>query len=55
MISVEVSTFGLEFDEVAQHLSGPLKQKLVEKLADIAYFCILRCTLENRQACKFNH
>jgi len=37
MISVEVSTYGLEFDEVAQKLSGPLRQKLVEKLADIAY------------------
>ncbi|MCL4430245.1 MAG: hypothetical protein M1167_05785 [Chloroflexi bacterium] len=37
LISVEVSTHGLEFDEVVQHLSGPLRQKLVEKLADIAY------------------
>lgn len=37
MISVEVSTSGLEFDEVAQKLSGPLRQKLIEKLADVAY------------------
>jgi HK97 gp10 family phage protein len=34
---VEVSTSGLEFDEVAESLSKDLKQKLVEKLADIAY------------------
>ena len=37
MISVEVSTSGLEFDEVAQKLSGPLRQKLIEKLSDVAY------------------
>jgi hypothetical protein len=37
MISVEVSTSGLEFDEVMQKLSGPLRQKLIEKLADVAY------------------
>jgi hypothetical protein len=37
MISVEISTRGLEFDEVASKLSGPLRQKLVERLADIAY------------------
>ncbi len=37
MISVEVSTSGLEFDEVVQKLSGPLRQKLIEKLADVAY------------------
>lgn len=37
MIEIEVSTCGLEFDEVAEKLSGPLKQKLVERLADIAW------------------
>lgn len=34
---VEVSTRGLEFDEVAEKLSKELRQKLIEKLADIAY------------------
>jgi HK97 gp10 family phage protein len=37
LITVEVSTSGLEFDEVAESLSKELKQKLVEKLVDIAY------------------
>lgn len=37
MITVEVSTHGLEFDEVVKNLSGPLRQKLIEKLADVAY------------------
>jgi hypothetical protein len=37
MLTVEVSTSGLEFDDVAQKLSVPLRQKLVEKLADIAW------------------
>jgi hypothetical protein len=37
LFSVEVSTSGLEFDDVVQKLSGPLRQKLVEKLADIAW------------------
>jgi HK97 gp10 family phage protein len=37
LITVEVSTGGLEFDEVAESLSKDLKQKLVKKLADIAY------------------
>lgn len=37
MLSFEVSTSGLEFDDVAQKLSGPMRQKLVEKLADIAW------------------
>ncbi len=37
MISVEVSTRGLEFEEVAKYLSGPMRQKLMEKLSDIAY------------------
>ena len=37
LITVEVSTRGLEFDEVAEKLSKELRQKLIEKLADIAY------------------
>ena len=37
MIEVEVSTRGLEFDEVAEKFSKELRQKLIEKLADIAY------------------
>jgi HK97 gp10 family phage protein len=37
LITVEVSTSGLEFDEVAESLSRDLKEKLVEKLVDIAY------------------
>ena len=37
MFTVEVSTSGLEFDEVASKLSKELKQKLIEKLADVAY------------------
>jgi HK97 gp10 family phage protein len=37
MISVEVTTRGLDFDEVASKFSKELKQKLIEKLADIAY------------------
>jgi hypothetical protein len=37
MITVEVSMRGLDFAEVAEKLSGSLRQKLVEKLADIAW------------------
>lgn len=37
MFTVEVSTSGLEFDEVASKLSQELKQKLIEKLTDIVY------------------
>ena len=37
MISVEVTTRGLDFNEVASKLSGPLRQRLVERLADVAY------------------
>ncbi len=37
MIEVEVSTRGVEFDEVASRLSKDLRQKLIERLADIAY------------------
>jgi len=35
--SVEVSTRGLEFADVVQKLSGPVKQKLVERLVDVAW------------------
>jgi hypothetical protein len=37
VIEFQVSTSGLEFDEVAQKLSGPLKQKLLERVTDIAF------------------
>ena len=37
MIEVAVSTSGLEFEEVASKIRGPLKQKLVERLADVAW------------------
>src|SRR3972149_8774556 len=37
MFTVEVSTSGLEFDEVASKFSKELRQKLIEKLADFAY------------------
>jgi HK97 gp10 family phage protein len=36
-VSIEVSTRGLEFDEIAEKLSGPLRQKFVERLADVAW------------------
>jgi hypothetical protein len=35
--SIEVSTRGLDFEEVAEKLSGPFKRKLIERLADIAW------------------
>jgi hypothetical protein len=35
--SVEVSTRGLDFGDVVQKLSGPLRQKLIERLADVAW------------------
>jgi HK97 gp10 family phage protein len=37
MIEVDVSTRGLEFDEVAEILDKDLKRKLVELLAEVAY------------------
>jgi HK97 gp10 family phage protein len=37
MISLEISTKGLDFDEVAEKLSGKVKRKLIEKLLDVAY------------------
>jgi len=37
MIEVEVSTRGLEFDEVAKSLDKDLRRLLVERLAEVAY------------------
>ena len=37
MFSVEVSTRGLQFNSVLDKLSKELKQKLVERLADVAW------------------
>ena len=37
MIEFEVSTRGLEFDEVAEILGKDLKLELVERLAEVAY------------------
>jgi hypothetical protein len=37
MIEFSVTSSGLEFDELAQKLCGPLKQKLIERLTDIAF------------------
>ena len=37
MIEFRVFTSGLEFDEVAQKLSGKLRQKLIDRLTDIAF------------------
>ena len=37
MIEFNVSLSGLEFNELAQKISGPLKQKLIERLTDIAF------------------
>jgi hypothetical protein len=36
-VSVEVSTRGLEFEELASKLSGPLRQKFLDRLADVAW------------------
>ena len=36
-VSVEISTRGLQFNELAETLSGPLRQKLIERLAEIAW------------------
>jgi len=38
MIEVDVSTRGLEFDEVAEILGKDLKRKMVERLAEVAYY-----------------
>ena len=37
MITVEVSTRGLEFEDFSEKLSGPIRQKLIERLADVAW------------------
>jgi len=37
MIEFRVSTSGLEFDEVAQKLSGKLRQKLIDRLTDVVF------------------
>jgi hypothetical protein len=37
VIEFNVSSSGLELNELAQKLSGPLKQKLIERLTDIAF------------------
>jgi HK97 gp10 family phage protein len=37
LIEFSVSTSGLEFDEVAHKISGKLRQKLIERLTDIAF------------------
>jgi HK97 gp10 family phage protein len=37
MIEFSVTSNGLEFNEVAQKISGPLKQKLIERVSDIAW------------------
>ena len=37
MIEFSVTSSGLELSELAQKLSGPLKQKLIERVTDIAF------------------
>ena len=37
MIEFNVTSSGIELNELAQKLSGPLKQKLIERLTDIAF------------------
>jgi hypothetical protein len=37
MIEFSVSTSGLAFDEVAQKISGKLRQKLIDRLTDVAF------------------
>ena len=37
MIEFQVSTSGLEFDEVAKKISGPLREKLIERLTEVAF------------------
>ena len=36
-MSLASTSSGLEFNELAQKLSGPLKQKLIERVTDIAF------------------
>ncbi len=37
VIEIKISTSGLDFNDMANKISGPLKQKLVERLADVAW------------------
>jgi hypothetical protein len=37
VIEFNVTSSGTEFNELAQKISGPLKQKLIERLTDIAF------------------
>ena len=37
VIEIKISTSGLDFNELTNKISGPLKQKLVERLADVAW------------------
>jgi hypothetical protein len=37
VIEFSVTSSGTEFNELAQKLSGPLKQKLIERVTDIAF------------------
>jgi hypothetical protein len=37
MIEFQVSTSGLEFDEVAKKISGSFREKLIERLTDVAW------------------
>jgi hypothetical protein len=37
MIEFSVTSSGLELNELSQKISGPLKQKLIERLTDIAF------------------
>ena len=37
MIEFNVTSSGIEFNELTQKLSGPLKQKLIERLTDITF------------------
>jgi hypothetical protein len=37
MIEFNVTSSGFEFSELAQKLSGPLRQKLIERVTDIAF------------------
>ena len=40
MIEFQVSISGLEFDAVAQKLSGQLREKLIERLTEIAFAAV---------------
>jgi hypothetical protein len=37
LIEFSVTSSGLEFSELAQKLSGPLRQKLIERVTDVAW------------------